>query len=1251
MKKVFPVIFLLFCFTFTLKSEEKFTYSIDNNARFKNIIKAGILPFNNLDGDTETDWIGYGLEKMLRLEFTKINKIKLAKQKDLYTSRNSLLPVGKSFVDVKTAYDIGSVVKCDVIIWGEYKKTGGGYEIKVEILNIKTKVLSTINATLPEDRFLDSLDNIVFQICDRLGIDLSESERRQIQIKETDNLEAFKALVDGFYDDAISLDNNWATAYYFKAEKLRGIDYRHGLKIDLVGAIENYLKAIELRKDYLLPKIKLIDAYIQLGNQFLEKGETDKAAEQYGTAMKIIKLYSPDTENNVLYYLSAGKIMYNLKEAEKAIEYYRKAVNLFPYNSDSLYELGRAYILAKRYDDAIKQFDKIIRIEPDYGRAYLGMGIALWKKGKKDKAVEYFQKALEFYEIEKEATKVCKKLGVPMTYLPPYRVWWEGEYVPVSPADLQKIDINNVSAAELSAKTGIPFDLAYTIVENRKKYGEYRNIYELRLLPGMNAVYFNKLKETCKVIVPYEKVKYEIITARRERIRRGLMAEGGRQVTGAVDDWMDTLLNKINVNKANVTELKYFPNVSLIDATSIVRYIRDNGAIQYRDWKNIPYLSFYGWKNLRDYIDFQDNNQIEVHGDYQLEWKEQRFLGKYVSEDYYRNWEYEDNLGDSMEYRITHKLKLRVMNLKEATHGIVDSVKAGGFTGRDITDEKYKRYKWFFNVNGIPYLQRIIVGNYKVSIAQGLVINNNDDNGFDRLLTYIEGISPDLIKEDRFLTLNGGAAYGHIDFDNFSKKIGRTIYSIEYIGFYSKAKRDAITNSDGTANCYIYPFPEDEIWKDKVTDKMYGGMFRINILPGLFIGTAFYEIESSRAFTNNADEIAEDNSYFPIDDPYYTQLHTGKYRGVVGLHFGAVFKNYSIEGEYAKLSTDKLNIGDIFSEDFYTIPRSAFILITSGVFNKFNLKIVYRNYQIDFDNPFARTFSEEKRFVDTFFEDKTYRLKDDRYYFVSTTGMPKAEKGIYAEISYFTISRHWKITKIYYDWWIRRQELISSVKSADGNSYINTYADTYNDRFQGEIEYKPVHPLRFRIKQKIKRKNINHARSITSDTRIRMYALLTDYDYFSLEYMVGNVKVRGGNAADKANTYDMNQRGNAVGGTFEHKFTPALKLSFSCYLWRADGNFAPGGYSVWYFNPFGIDFMEGDRGMHAFMELSHQVGKNLFYRFVASYKKCYFEHTDQERYNGYFYGRSSKEGEVPYNTDFTSIYPDLLISAQLNIFF
>ena len=228
--------------------------------------------------------------------------------------------------------------------------------------------------------------------------------------------------------------------------------------------------------------------------------------------------------------------------------------------------------------------------------------------------------------------------------------------------------------------------------------------------------------------------------------------------------------------------------------------------------------------------------------------------------------------------------------------------------------------------------------------------------------------------------------------------------------------------------------------------------------PGTFIGLSVYESLYDRPLSpdisktviadanegkfltsigNTADtEIAAMYSSY-ADSPLWDKAKS--FRQVFGVDFSTVIRNIAIQGEYGVL--DKNGNSGLEKSD-----PNAFVLSGYAQFNNYSILVVYRDYDLEFDNPYQRSFSNYQRYKGTIFED-TFYLEDPVYGFLySGQAQPQSEKGLYVNSRYqphraLVISGD-------FDTWTR---------AADQARYFRTVM---------RLQYRPVFNVRFNIRHK-----------------------------------------------------------------------------------------------------------------------------------------------------------------------------------------
>ncbi|RMH72228.1 MAG: tetratricopeptide repeat protein [Gemmatimonadetes bacterium] len=127
---------------------------------------------------------------------------------------------------------------------------------------------------------------------------------------------------------------------------------------------------------------------------FLKDRRRFKEAEhQYRQAIRI----DPDF---ALAHLSLGVLLYQTGKYQEAVAEYRKAIEVDQKNPRAHLNLGKVYQVLAQYqiyslDDAEREFQRAIELNPNYAEAHNSLGGLLYNQGRLDEAEYHFRRAIE----------------------------------------------------------------------------------------------------------------------------------------------------------------------------------------------------------------------------------------------------------------------------------------------------------------------------------------------------------------------------------------------------------------------------------------------------------------------------------------------------------------------------------------------------------------------------------------------------------------------------------------------------------------------------------------------------------------------------------------------------------------------------------------------------------------------------------------------------------------------------------------
>ena len=181
----------------------------------------------------------------------------------------------------------------------------------------------------------------------------------------------------------------------------KGIDlYR---RQDYAGAIREFRRSIGLAPNSTYST----DASSYMANAYMALGDTDGAVKAYKDAIR----RSPSRDD---IYISLGNLYFSDGKYDEAAEVYEKAVKIWS-SSGNHYALGQAYLNAGRHSEADREFNTVLRLEPDKPSGYYGLGLNFSKQGRHEQAILQFKEAIrvdpKFYDGYAELGYAYADLG------------------------------------------------------------------------------------------------------------------------------------------------------------------------------------------------------------------------------------------------------------------------------------------------------------------------------------------------------------------------------------------------------------------------------------------------------------------------------------------------------------------------------------------------------------------------------------------------------------------------------------------------------------------------------------------------------------------------------------------------------------------------------------------------------------------------------------------------------------------------
>ncbi len=361
-----------------------------------------VLPFVNLSDDKGSEYFSDGVSEELLTVLQKIPGLHVAARTSAFSFK------GKN----ATAQEIGQKLGVAHLVEGSVRKAGDAVRIAARLTRADTgEELWSENYTRNlKDVFAvqtELAQTIVEQLRGRFGgADTGAKEKIQAQVQAaekggTKNVEAHELYLQGrFYENrhsdkstrealaayqhAVELDPGFARAWAGVARThtwIAGFATEGGQKVfdaHLASARDAVARALAIEPD--LPDALYARAWLETNFDFNWSAATQ-------TVSKAMALAPADP--NML--IAAANLETALGNTDRAIEIYRKAVELDPVNAQSRSFLAFGLANTKRFAEARAEYARVIELNSSAPWAHAGLGLAYLLQNKFEEAANEAQ--------------------------------------------------------------------------------------------------------------------------------------------------------------------------------------------------------------------------------------------------------------------------------------------------------------------------------------------------------------------------------------------------------------------------------------------------------------------------------------------------------------------------------------------------------------------------------------------------------------------------------------------------------------------------------------------------------------------------------------------------------------------------------------------------------------------------------------------------------------------------------------------
>jgi TolB-like protein/Tfp pilus assembly protein PilF len=329
-----------------------------------------VLPFVNMSGDAKQEYFSDGISEELLNSLSRLNDLQVAARTSSFSFK------GKD-VDVAT---IAHKLNVGAVLEGSVRRAGKTVRITVQLINAVSgfhmwsqtydrnftdilKVQTEVATSVAQQLELKLIGNVAAKI--ELGgthnaraydayLRGTQLHNSAITINEAGGREAMRREALAAFDEAISLDPAYAAAYAWRANLLAGLT-EHTKNPSARARLEEQALAAAERAVALAPQFG--DAHVALAYRYSDS--LDFAAE--AREMTLAVTLSPGSSSAQRDYANmAASVGY----FDIGIAAGRRAVSLDPRNWLTHYRLGRIFLFARRFSEALAVLHNAEVLEP-----------------------------------------------------------------------------------------------------------------------------------------------------------------------------------------------------------------------------------------------------------------------------------------------------------------------------------------------------------------------------------------------------------------------------------------------------------------------------------------------------------------------------------------------------------------------------------------------------------------------------------------------------------------------------------------------------------------------------------------------------------------------------------------------------------------------------------------------------------------------------------------------------------------------
>jgi len=380
---------------YRIVEESSFSFQMNREFKLPDKPSIAVLPFTNMSGNPEQEYFSDGLTEEIITGLSKLPQLLVIARNSSFTYKNKPVRIQQVSRELGVKY----------VLEGSVRSAGERLRVTAQLIDGTTgQHLWSERYDRPMADIFSVQDDITLQIVVAMRVNLTEGEQARLQVKHTDNLEAYFELLkaseyfkkfDKFnnilarqsYERAITIYPEYAVAY-------SALAFTYLLDA-WVGWTENPQQAIKKAFEYSRKSLTIDDtdawAHATMGICCLLSRQWEKAVK----AGDLSTTLCPNSADILGLFCITLRSVGRVDEALFMIE---KAIRLNPMPPEwYLHELATCFRLLGQYEKAIMILKENLNRNPDYIMSRINLTATYSMAGDMDKARRQAKEVLELY--------------------------------------------------------------------------------------------------------------------------------------------------------------------------------------------------------------------------------------------------------------------------------------------------------------------------------------------------------------------------------------------------------------------------------------------------------------------------------------------------------------------------------------------------------------------------------------------------------------------------------------------------------------------------------------------------------------------------------------------------------------------------------------------------------------------------------------------------------------------------------------